>query len=155
MSIEIKIALVGDNSVGKTSFVSRLATDKFQSTNDYNNFYYQVNDGIIYNFIFTKLEEASYVLLMFDLSNINSLNYVDDFLRQKINKNIILIGNKRDLIKYIPEKDYAFHQLYSNVVKYLYSDKTISKYYDVSALSFHNYTKPFDYIIEKYNSRII
>ena len=32
MSIEIKIALISDNSVGKTSFISRLSTYKFQST---------------------------------------------------------------------------------------------------------------------------
>ena len=148
--MEIKIALVGANSVGKTSFISRLSTDKFQSEEDYVDFYYQVNGGIIYNFVFTDIEKADYILLMFDLSNIDSFNYVDEFLQKKYDKDIILLGNKCDLVKIIKELDCPNKTLYSNIEKYLNSGNII-KYYYISALSFKNYTKPFDYIIDKYN----
>jgi len=156
-TIDIKLSLIGDKCVGKTSFISILASDVFQCKNNYHNFYYQVNGGIIYNFKFTSVEDADYILLMFDLSNIDSQNYINEFLQKNTdtqkNKEIILIGNKFDLIKYISENERSSHPVYSCIHKHLFSDNNVSKYYDVSALSFYNYTKPFDYIIKLYNSK--
>jgi GTPase SAR1 family protein len=105
MMKNIKITIIGDKSVGKTSFISRLASDQFQSKIDYNNFYYQVNEGIVYNFTLVDIEKAEYIFLMFDLANYDSFDFVKNFINLCVNnkntQKIILIGNKLDLIKFV------------------------------------------------------
>ncbi len=151
----IKITIIGDKSVGKTSFISRLASDQFQSKIDYNNFYYQVNEGIVYNFTLVDIEKAEYIFLMFDLANYDSFDFVKNFINLCVNnkntQKIILIGNKLDLIKFVLEKDYDTHPIYSQISKYL-TFENIIKYWNVSALTFSNYIKPLDSIIEDITS---
>lgn len=147
--MEVNIGLLGASSVGKTSFISRLATDIFQSKIDYENFYYKLNEGPLYNFKLTDFTKAQYVILMFDLSNLQTLEFVNNFLEKEntAGKHIILIGNKKDLFS--GEPCTFIQPLNDFVSKHL--AKSVERYYSISALGFQNYTKPFDYIIEIIN----
>ena len=71
-----------------------------------------------------KLKDTKeYIFLMFDLANYDSFDFVKNFINLCVNnkntQKIILIGNKLDLIKFVLEKDYDTHPIYSQISKYL------------------------------------
>ena len=47
---------------------------------------------------------------MFDLTNILSLNFIEQFLIYS-KKPVIILGNKSDLIKYVPPNEYKEHPI--------------------------------------------
>ena len=126
--IRCKIGLVGDPRVGKTSMISQLAKNNFNTTYqvtlgiDYNQYEVRVKDtNYIVQFhildfsgystfrelIDNQIKDVKYVLYVYDSTNLESFQniklWVDDIsklLSNKKNTQQYLIGNKNE----IPEK---------------------------------------------------
>jgi len=135
----IRVCILGDHSVGKTTFISRILTGEFdnnivdtQTILNYNN----LGHNIITT---TDLNYSDAVILMFDLTNHNSINYVLNQLNllNGFGIPIILVGNKSDLNN---------NNWYHNTIRNFIAQNQINVYYDISAKSNYNYDKPFNYI---------
>ena len=146
----IKLILVGDSSVGKTSLISRFVEDTFKldqpntisvdffakKMNVYNKLYtVQIWDTAgqerFKSMIRNYFKSASAVLIVFDLTKKLSFSHVDEWLRdvqEDIKKDtpIILIGNKCDL----PEQ----RQITSKSAA-VFAKKRNMDYFETSAVS--------------------
>ena len=120
--INRKVVILGDSSVGKTSIVDRLKEDEFTD-------YKEPTIGAAYASIILEKDlyqikldiwdtagqeryrsltpmyyrNTDYALIVFDLTNNssydNSLMWIDELKKNSKNANIILLGNKKDLIE--------------------------------------------------------
>ena len=124
---EMKIILLGDGSVGKTSIINRFIGREFETyelstigiehvrqkleieyENETKNLILRIYDSAgqeRYKSISTSyIKGADGIILVFDLSNKESFNSLIDWMKEikdntKIEKNIILVGNKNDIEK--------------------------------------------------------
>ena len=122
---EMKIILLGDCSVGKTSIINRFIGREFETyelstigiehvrqkleieyENETKNLILRIYDSAgqeRYKSISTSyIKGADGIILVFDLSNKESFNSLIDWMKEikdntKIEKNIILVGNKNDI----------------------------------------------------------
>jgi tRNA U34 5-carboxymethylaminomethyl modifying GTPase MnmE/TrmE len=143
----IKISLLGSEKTGKSSFTTLLNTGKIEEINDYDVFYYQIENDVINMFSIVDKNEANIIFLMFDLSNLSTLDYVD-----KICKNtqtpIILLGNKNDLVKFCPKTEYHNNPVYSIIIDYKNKYSNIIEYYDISVKTFSHITQVLDSVLQ-------
>lgn len=129
----IKISLVGSRQVGKSSLLTMLNTGNLDDIKVYEKFYYKVEDEPINIFKLVDTNKADIIIVMFDTTNIFSLNFVENFLNYNKTKPIIILGNKCDLANYdcnkqnIHYKMEEYIKIYSNIIGFHYiSVKTFS-----------------------------
>lgn len=146
----LKIALIGSKTVGKTSFTTLLNTGNLEVLNDYNKFYYKVEDNPVNIFKIVEEKEADIIFLMFDLSQKITLNNIEILLKYS-KKPIILLGNKSDLITYCPKSEYNNHPIYSKVNEYMQKYKNIIAFHDISVKTFSKITQALDSALCIYN----
>lgn len=146
-----KIIVIGDESVGKTSFASKLVNDDFTksyvSTIGVDFLVHLVDDGLhtsklqiwdtagqerfraITNFYYKKSQG---VIMVFDLNKKATFDSLDYWLKQ-VKQNIveppfiILIGNKKDLPRKVSAKDIKYFCKINNIQYYEISLVTIKK----------------------------
>jgi len=157
-----KIILVGSGGVGKTTYVKRHLTGKFEKKYiatlgvEVHQLSFSTNYGkVVFNIWdtagqekFGGLRDGYYILgqgaiVMFDVTNrqsyINVSGWYDDIVKICGDRiPIILCGNKVDVREHqVTPKQITFHR-----------DKDI-KYYDISAKSNYNFEKPFLHLARK------
>jgi GTP-binding nuclear protein Ran len=132
MEYQINLCLLGDQGVGKTSFVTRLATGDFKHDTDYHTFKY---GNVRFNIV--DLNDADCVILMFDVTNQNSYNNlnIDD-----ITVPVLLVGNKIDhRNRVVLPSQIQFHRQHN------------LKYFELSARSNYNIDKPLSWAVQTLN----
>jgi len=156
---EFKLVMVGDGSVGKTTFVKRHVTGEFDKVYkptkgvEVTSIVYYTNHGPIrFNIWDTagqeklgKLRECYYIgancaIIMFDLTTRVSYNNVPKWYKDltKICENIpiVLVGNKADVKeRKLKARQINFHR------------RRNLQYYDVSAKSNYQFAKPFEWLL--------
>jgi len=158
---EFKLVLVGDGSVGKTTFAKRHLTGEFEKKYnatvgvEVHPLQFQTNRGlIVYNVWdtagqekFGGLRDGYYIggqcaIIMFDVTSRitykNVPNWHKDLIRVCENIPIVLCGNKVDVKdRKVKAKAITFHR------------KNNMQYYDISARSNYNFEKPFLWLARK------
>lgn len=156
---EFKLVMVGDGSVGKTTFVKRHVTGEFDKVYkptkgvEVTSIVYYTNHGPIrFNIWDTagqeklgKLRECYYIgadcaIIMFDLTTRTSYNNVPKWYKDltKICESIpiVLVGNKADVKeRKLKARQINFHR------------RRNLQYYDVSAKSNYQFAKPFEWLL--------
>jgi GTP-binding nuclear protein Ran len=157
--VPIKICLLGDGGVGKTTFVKRLRTGEFEKKYvatmgvSVDSLTFMTNYGAIPISVwdtagqekFGGLRDGYYVgskafIIMFDVTSRityrNVPNWYADARREHEHEPIVLVGNKCDI------KDRAVKPRHIN-----FHRKKNLQYYDVSAKSNYNIEKPFLHLL--------
>lgn len=133
----MKIAIIGDPGVGKSTYLTRWLTGDFlndPSTNNISgNFEINTSKGMKSIRIeevntFHELDGLDGAILMFSLTDSKSLDQIHEYLGQ-IAIPVVVCGNKFDLMYHSNKK---FNQIKTKRNKYL-----------ISAKSNYNYEKPF------------
>lgn len=151
-----KILFVGEKNVGKTTLLyyklyNNFITDYFPTIGieyfNLNHKYYNID--LKYQIWSSSIYDTIYyiginiIILMFDLSNISTLNKLKKYYNNLINNyklsNIILLGTKSD----IKNISYEIINDFINILKH--SDINI-KYFEISTLMNENIIELFDYI---------
>ena len=140
----IRIALLGERKVGKSSFLTLLNTGDMTNVKDYDRFYYKVEENPITVFRIVETEKADVIFLMFDLTNNLSLNYVEKCLHNCSKKPVIILGNKSDLINYDTLDAYREHPIYSKIEKFMKKYNNIIGFHNISVKEFNKITKALD-----------
>ena len=164
--IEVKLLLCGNSGVGKTSIFKRYYENKFEGNYttsigiDFQTKEIKYNDKLYsVHLIDTAGEErfrsitssyfrmAEYYLLVFDLTNKNSLMALSSWiesLKEHIEKpKYIILGNKSDLEKnVIPDEE--INEVLNDKVNLKINDENFLK---VSAKTGENINKAFEYIL--------
>ena len=142
----IRVCILGDNSVGKTTFISKFVNGQFNNnivdTQTINNY-----DNLGCNIVITNdVTYSDAIILMFDVTNQNSINFVLNQLNllNGFGIPVVLVGNKTDLAD---NKNKWYHNTIQNFI----AQNQISVYYDISAKSYYNYDKPLNYIVNLLN----
>lgn len=152
--LRAKIALVGDQRVGKSCIVSQLCKQYFNNTYqttlgiDFNTFEIKIKDsnytvqlhimdctgfGVFNEYVFSQISDANFILYVYDATSLDSFNSVKSWkglIKEHIsNKNCVeyLVGNKIDLEKKISVDEENIKKLAS-----MYQFKS----YSVSAVSY-------------------
>jgi len=137
--------LVGDEGVGKTSYLRRLTTGHFmqQNKNIDENFIYDASFNTNYgrkNVSFIELNncdnfDCDGVIFMFDKTKMNTLNYIEKKMEEHSQyiDNFVLCGNKSDLKNQCLSPDSDLKN-FPNIQK--------KNYYDISVRSLNNFEKP-------------
>ena len=164
--IEVKLLLCGNSGVGKTSIFKRYYENKFEGNYttsigiDFQTKEIKYNDKLYsVHLIDTAGEErfrsitssyfrmAEYYLLVFDLTNKNSLMALSSWiesLKEHIEKpKYIILGNKSDLEKnVIPDEE--INEVLNDKVNLKINDENFIK---VSAKTGENINKTFEYVL--------
>jgi len=164
--IEVKLLLCGNSGVGKTSIFKRYYENKFEGNYttsigiDFQTKEIKYNDKLYsVHLIDTAGEErfrsitssyfrmAEYYLLVFDLTNKNSLMALSSWiesLKEHIEKpKYIILGNKSDLEKnVIPDEE--INEVLNDKVNLKINDENFIK---VSAKTGENINKAFEYVL--------
>ena len=162
------VCIIGDSSVGKTTFSYLLTTGKFNYKSiptiglefAAKYFDYQINDKK-YNFkwnvwdtagqecykslISSYYKKGSVFLLLFDLSSIDSFNSINYWLEQ-----IKKLGNGTNFIYLIGNKSDKIHKVRGHDIKNFIDEHNL-KYFELSLKDKNN----FNQIIDKINFDII
>ena len=104
----LNICLIGESNTGKSSFIMTLLDDKkdYKKNIDQNLWTDISNEKVLVKLSeFSDKKNGIYkgcfgFLLFFDVTDKNSLNYIKEWInviREKVNRDIIIIGNKIDL----------------------------------------------------------
>lgn len=153
--MEINCAIVGDNKVGKTSFIERHVTGEFITQYIHNNklhsrkLFLESNIGKVtfnlYEGDINILPMVQCGFVFFDVTNhesfLNIGKYISSLISRFGNIPIIICGNKVDLTnKKVSPKEIStwlhnFNKQY-NIT-----------YFDISAKSNYNFDKPFLYVL--------
>jgi GTP-binding nuclear protein Ran len=158
--MNLKMIIVGDGGVGKTTFVTKHLTGNFEKkyvptlgveVRPYNDTF--LNKYNIWDTAgreaYSGLKEGYYIeadvaIVMFAITSKMSFTHVPQWilLIRKINKNIpiVVCGNKIDQKYFIHDNNKVNQQAIVEMVK-----KYNVKYFDISAKSNYNYNKPFEY----------
>ena len=162
MTDSVRILLIGDTSVGKTSIIKRYIENKFDNNFistvgcDFREKKIKINDkDLIINIMDTCGQERYYcitksyyrnadgIIFVFDLSNKSSYNNINKWLTEAHECNNefkkILVGNKLDLVNI---RDINKETVIN------YAEKKNLKYYEVSALDGTNVNEIFREIAE-------
>ncbi|KAM9957010.1 hypothetical protein ACTFIR_003747 [Dictyostelium discoideum] len=153
---QIKLVLVGDGGVGKTTFVQRHLTGEFEPRYiptlgvSVHPLIFYTNFGKIHFNVwdtagqekFGGLRDGNCAIIMFDvtsrISYKNVPNWHSDLTRVCENIPIVLCGNKVDVKdRKVKPSQIVFHRRYN------------LSYYDVSAKSNYNFEKPFVWLTSK------
>lgn len=117
---DVKVTLIGESSVGKTSLTRRIAFDKFTSDStstigaaycsfkkkkDYTEFTFKMWDTAgqerYKSLVPMYVSGSEIILLVFDITNVNSFEQIDSWLEFVLSKapdaSLLLIGSKTDL----------------------------------------------------------
>ena len=162
--MNIKMILVGDGGVGKTTFMKRHLTGDFEKKyvptlgvevypykNDYMLNKYTVWDTAGQE-KFGGLRDGYYIgadvaVVMFDITSKITFKNVPKWIKEirKLNNSIpiIVCGNKVDIIKHRKVSDSSIDELV---------DEYNVTYYSISAKSNYNFMKPFEHFDELYES---
>lgn len=89
----MKVQLIGLENIGKKTFVSRLDLKKGW-------------DRIIDIKISNEVKECDFYLLMFDLTNLKSLDFIKDYINNLDKDKYLIVGNKSDMKKFKPDIEY-------------------------------------------------
>jgi GTP-binding nuclear protein Ran len=149
----LKVLLVGDHNVGKSSYINRCVTGDFNNRKNgqsINNMIINTNKGDFCLNIY-KISEQKHitelknikidaVIYMFDTTNEKSLNSIDKWI-EEVNKYdgslpSILVGNKFDIVN-IKNTE----KLYKNIIKIIRKHNIL--YYNISAKTNYNFEKPY------------
>lgn len=174
---DIKVTILGNSSVGKTSLTRRIVFDNFEvdTTSTIGAAFCSFNrihEDHSYNFkmwdtagqerfktmVPMYLRGSQIVLMVFDLTDRNSYEDVINFWYNEVKKHqndavIILIGNKLDLVKLDQNNNTQnTRKIRSNEAKY-YADIQGIKYIECSAKDKDNLDQIVDLMVE--NARII
>lgn len=162
----IKILVIGDSVVGKTTFIDRYINNQFNDQVmtigidfsfkkiNYNNrnitlqFWDTAGQEKYSSLFLTYLNKVDYVIIMFDLSEYFSFVKLSIWLseiKKKCSDDVILlmIGNKLDIC----DKNH-FNAFY-NDIKY-FSDENNLNFFATSAKTGENIDNIFEFIIKKY-----
>ncbi|KAN0045125.1 hypothetical protein ACTA71_006653 [Dictyostelium dimigraforme] len=153
---QIKLVLVGDGGVGKTTFVQRHLTGEFEPRYiptlgvSVHPLVFYTNFGKIHFNVwdtagqekFGGLRDGNCAIIMFDVTSRvsykNVPNWHSDLTRVCENIPIVLCGNKVDVKdRKVKPSQIVFHRRYN------------LSYYDVSAKSNYNFEKPFVWLTSK------
>lgn len=104
--MNLKISLIGDGGVGKTSYINRITSGAFSNVNATNQTIhkYETNNGTIdvtFVDIINPIEldrlDSDAILLFFDMTNINTYNNLDKYIQYIPRETkVILCANKVD-----------------------------------------------------------
>ena len=125
----LNICLIGESNTGKSSFIMTLLDDKkdYKKNSDQNLWTDISNEKILVKLSeFSDKKNEIYkgcfgFLLFFDVTDKNSLNYIKEWInviREKVNRDIIIIGNKIDLNKREIKKSEVKKLAYEKFCKY-------------------------------------
>ena len=164
---EMKIILLGDCSVGKTSIINRFIGREFETyelstigiehvrqkleieyENETKNLILRIYDSAgqeRYKSISTSyIKGADGIILVFDLSNKESFNSLIDWMKEikdntKIEKNIILVGNKNDVKseeREVQQKeiDELINNKFKDIKDLTYMETSAKENYNISQL---------------------
>ena len=164
---EMKIILLGDCSVGKTSIINRFIGREFETyelstigiehvrqkleieyENETKNLILKIYDSAgqeRYKSISTSyIKGADGIILVFDLSNKESFNSLIDWMKEikdntKIEKNIILVGNKNDVKseeREVQQKeiDELINNKFKDIKDLTYMETSAKENYNISQL---------------------
>lgn len=156
-SNQLKIMICGDHSSGKTSLVNRFVNDKYTTIIQswelkirHNNKEYllKIKKGDINSFIM-NLNDATLFILMFDKTNINSLNKLYEIIKHfNISNpqiNCVLVAGKCDLIN---DKNVGILKDNINELKH----KLNCEYFQVSSKNRYGIEAPFRKLIDKHEN---
>ena len=125
----LNICLIGESNTGKSSFIMTLLDDKkdYKKNSDQNLWTDISNEKILVKLSeFSDKKNEIYkgcfgFLLFFDVTDKNSLNYIKEWInviKEKVNRDIIIIGNKIDLNKREIKKSEVKKLAYEKFCKY-------------------------------------
>ena len=147
----ITITLIGLPGVGKTTYIKRIETGEFiweHIPGSHNaDVIFETNQIPV---TFSIIEETNFqtpsqaYILMFDLHNKNSFDYIKDIYQQIIqqegtNVPIVIVGNKMDFMPYMVKT--------SEINSFI--NQIEAKYYPLSVKTNYNWDKPFEWIAKK------
>ncbi|KAL7718449.1 Sphingomyelin phosphodiesterase [Entamoeba marina] len=158
----VKVLLLGDTNVGKTSITLRFIDDIFDTiylssvgvdfkfktiTRNGKNVKLQIWDSAgqerFHSISRSYYRGADYAIVVFDVTNENSFQrakyWLDDIATEKIKGQQILVGNKTDLIKERTVTTEEIEEQFPEV-----------KYFEVSAKTGENVKELFDSIVDLY-----
>lgn len=139
-----KFKIIGDNGVGKTTFITRLKTGAFsQLPVDNQEIDWENGDKI--QVTTNQNDHSDGVILMFDVHNPDSFDLLEPYFNS--DKPTVLVGNKID-IKITGEHE---NRWYVKKWRQLQNGGTNMKFYEISAKSNYNFEKPFNSLINKIN----
>ena len=144
----LNICLIGESNTGKSSFIMTLLDDKkdYKKNSDQNLWTDISNEKVLVKLSeFSDKKNTIYkgcfgFLLFFDVTDKNSLNYIKEWInviKEKVNRDIIIIGNKIDLNK---------REIKKSEVKKLASEKHC-KYFECSCSNGINVIEIFKEIV--------
>ena len=165
LSNKLKINLVGDTMVGKTTILGRMKTGTFDADSMVTvgasfvmlrkeNLNFEVWDTAgqerYLSLIPMYFRDVKIVLFVFDVNIIKSIKYINKYknaLQDKPNVRIIILGNKTDLLK----KEYSLEELTLEVNKNFeeleLTDKVHGLYF-ISAKDGNNFDKFLEHFYE-------
>jgi len=150
--------IVGDNDVGKSTFINRLANGQFTNEQNDEQIINWENNVVIHT---TTNQDTNVnsdgLVLMFDIHNPKSFEHLEKYLI--LDKPMVLVGNKCD-VKYeedginegVDENDDGTfsnteNRWYVKKWRELQQGNTKMKFYEISSKSNYNFDKPFNALI--------
>lgn len=176
-TLSYKIALIGDSSVGKSTFIRRFSTGLFDK--NYNpdltvkitNIYLYISEGpistglpdptVIQFQIYEipdveqyqeLIQECDAYFIMFDLTNKNSFNNMDRYIDNIVNSNqsvdLINLQKTKPVVFCGNKCDNPYRKVKNDKI-YNFAANNELQYYMISARTNYHFDKPFLYLVRK------